>query len=263
MKLVSYLGTCGVFFLAVAGSVALGQQALDIEPLSTACHTTLTTSAPNYLRVCITSNGNLIYFESPQGQKHISHEGYLIEGWIYDPSMFGMFSWNAGDFGVAAWNFVGTSTVTQPNGKNTLPLTITRKADLNYVGQFELKQTFERDSAEREVVITMTIKRLTNPTSGLQARDVCLYRYFDGDINGSSNGDHYARTNDSVFGWDTHGLMLTGLTPGVTGAEISAPSTNIGYDYSPNDEGVGNVSYCVNSSAKGASKTFKVSYRRF
>lgn len=229
----------------------------------------------------ISDHGNLLEFESPQNFKHLAtREGYALCS-TGGPSAFDDGEVDAG------W---GSSVISQPSGAGTLPLTVTRTTS---DGRFELKQSFQTDSNEREVVITMTIKNV----SGTTATGVKLSRYFDGDIDTVINqdlnqffgpftrDDRYALTSNSVWGWDDgsgarhHGLMLTSLSsayPDTLAVEKFSDWTSTGagaqtartctpasqkMPTAPGDY-VGRLTHNFGAIAAGASKTVKVQYKR-
>jgi hypothetical protein len=131
---------------------------------SNICHTTLTSgSGATFFRFCISNHGNLLTFEAPLGNDHIAAEGYAlchanattVDGYDTGGSEAGC----------------GAPTITQPNGANTLPLSITRSC-----GCLRLKQDFARDTPERDVTITMTVTNICTAT----LQNVYVSRYFDG-----------------------------------------------------------------------------------
>src|SRR5262245_54966557 len=122
------------------------------------------------MSICLSSQGNLIRFESPAGFVHLSLiEGYaLCSGDPYQPA-------RAVTSGPVEAGF-NPAAISQPNGSNTLPLTVTRATT---DGAFRLQQTFARDSVEQDVTITMVLKNI----SPAPIADVFLTRFFDGDID--------------------------------------------------------------------------------
>jgi hypothetical protein len=155
-----------------------------------------------FLKVCITNNGNISWFESPAGFVHIqSREGYAVcSGGI--PGNGAIV--NGFDANLAA-DGLGGPTVSQPNGAGKFPLIITRQS---LDGMFQLKQTFTLNTVERGVDVKMDLKN----TSASEVDHVFASRYFDGDIDNKST-NVYDRVADSVWGRDpaflTRGLMLT------------------------------------------------------
>lgn len=202
----------GIIALAVTslsgGGIAIADQSSGAASLSlaatTACFSTHNfSSGANAMNICFTKNGNLIKFTSPAGFEHIQ-VGTFAEGYLLNDLGSGA---NYYDVGAADAGF-GASVVNQPNGANTFPLTITRSTT---DGIFKLKQVFSWGTATKNVNIVMT---LTNNTT--VSRTVKLTRYYDGDIDGTTGGDLYARTNDSVLAWEDgvghHGLELVSLS---------------------------------------------------
>jgi hypothetical protein len=169
-----------------------------------------------FLKICITDNGNISWFESPAGKVHLQNrEGYAVcSGGVGGPSSV----IHGFDASVAA-NGWGTPTIAQPNGAGTFPLIITRKS---LDGVIQLKQTFTLNAGERGIDVKMDVQNMT----AMYLFSVYMSRYFDGDID-SATKNVYDFTHDSVWGKDTlqytRGLMLTaapsanlsGLTPEV------------------------------------------------
>ena len=265
---------------AVAFALALLMHA---EPLQAqfACFSTHTFgSSRTFMKVCITEDGNLLQFESPASQEHIFNSGPVGEGYVLcSPS---------GNNGVHGFDTAGLesgfgdSTITQPKGPNTFPLTIVRETT---DGIFRLQQTFSRDTAEHDLTITM---KVTN-VSGIARSVVRLHRYYNGNLGNDGNSDVWDKAEDSVWGRqgnnNRNGLMLTALTYAtphnvfveevsewnpsffpVVGAQTARgcspqnppPSTPT----SPGDF-VGRVAYELGTINPNKSKTVKVLYRRF
>ena len=171
-------------------------------------------SGADFFGVKVSDHGNLLSFESPQGQESVfdGREGYALcsrDGTVHGHDTGGV----EGGFGPPKFN--------QPNpGK--FPLTITRNTT---DGNFQLKQVWSKpDATEKDVTLTMTVKNISNSALG-----VLLSRSGDFDV-GSNVNDQGARTDDSVWQWDDSssatvetfrgGTMLTGLT--TSGSEHAA-----------------------------------------
>lgn len=164
-------------------------------------------------------------------------------------------------------------TITQPNGSNTFPLTITRST---MDGVFQLTQSYSRNTAEDEVIITMTLKNVSaSPVS-----NVFLARYFRDYLGITTQVG--GRTLDAVWDWAGYGLSLEALSFNVNHVtDIEAGETwslgtegNGCYDTSavnlgtPTGQNSGNgwagrVVYELGTLKAGTSKTVKVGYRRF
>ena len=162
-------------------------------------------SGDTFLKVCITDNGNISWFESPAGKVHLQQrEGYAVcSGAIEGPSSVV----HGFDANIAADGW-GNSIVSQPNGAGTFPLIVTRKS---LDGVIQLKQTFTQNTAEHGVNVKIDVKNIT----GYMLDSVYMSRYFDGDIDNSSAnvydytaGSVWAR--DSNQGW--YALTLTGAS---------------------------------------------------
>lgn len=168
-------------------------------------------SGPTLFSWCVTDDGNVLKLESPAGFEHI-YEGLIAtEGYgvcdlatqerYYDYGMLG----DTGN-----WN---DSVVTQPNGRGTFPLTISRTT-LN--GQFKLVQEFSQNKGERLVMIKMTlINSVAIP------RNVYLARFVDMDANSANGGDfenYFDATADATTAWNPglHYASLLTVSPAVT-----------------------------------------------
>jgi hypothetical protein len=165
-------------------------------------------SGANFLGVKVSDHGNLMSFESPQGQEQLfdGQEGYAVCN-----SAGGAFGHDTG----SVEGGFGAPTFSQPTA-GAFPLTVTRKTT---DGKLKLTQVWNKpDSVEKDVTVSMTVTNLTNsPLFGL-----ALSRSGDFDV-GNSGQDQGARTGDSAWQWDDvdssvdtsrGGAMLTALTPG-------------------------------------------------
>jgi hypothetical protein len=244
-----------------------------ISGADSVCFSTHTSgSGATSMKICISQHGNLMQFESPVGGgDHISSEGYVVCSESTGNTVVHGF-----DSGFLESGF-GPAAITQPNGPNTFPLTIVRDTT---DGVFRLTQTFSRDTTEQDVTITMKLKNLSG-----SARDfVLLSRYFDGDLEGTSQNDHYDWSTESVWGRDGIpegggpitgvALTLTALTFGTSHSTLVErfadfnPGSCFGspdfLDLPPTEEGdwVGRVRYFLGTIQSGKTKTVKVVYRR-
>jgi hypothetical protein len=165
-------------------------------------------SGKNAFYVCLSYDGNVTSLESPAGAQHLAGEGYAV------CSGTDVHGHDRGD----VESGLGPPTVAQPKGPNSFPLTIIRvTAD----GAFELKQTYAYDSAEKDLTITMSLKN-RSPSTRPRTR---LSRYFDGDLGGDAGDDIYARTADSLFGFEAGGGGLSLTTRSATLAHESIVET--------------------------------------
>ncbi len=259
--------SCAVSAVGVAAVVALWAVTATAD---TECFSTHTSGAgETYFAFCISEHGNVVQLESPEGFEHLA-VGVIGEGYV----LCSFEAFHGYDAGFAELGLLAP-TISQPNGPNTFPLTITRDTS---DGKLRLRQTFSRDNSEKDLRVTMTV---TNRTA-LRIRAVNLHRYFDGDIDGGGTNNRYATTPDSVWGWkdgaDHHGLMLTALTfstyhfavmeryanwdPTAGGSASSCAPNTIG-DFTVPGNFVGRVGYVLGDLAAGQSKTVSVLYSRF
>lgn len=139
------------------------------------CSTTISTgSGSSRFTTCFSNDGNVLQFTVPDGNEHIRAgayaEGYLLcrgNGRVDE------------DFAVFEIGFL-PSTITQPNGPNTLPLTSTRRTDDNAL---RLRQKFTVQSPNT-VLVEMTV---TN-TSSAAIPDVQIARFVDADVDVALTG---------------------------------------------------------------------------
>jgi hypothetical protein len=141
---------------------------------------------------CVTPTGN-IGFLTAAGQEFLFDNG-LYEGYNVCDNDSGMHYWDFSDGGESGW---GLATISQPNGPNSFPLKIRRKA---LDGSLTFDQSYSWDTTGRLVKIAMTLKN-----TGISSRNLTLWRYFNGNpaFNGSETDEYYSRGQDSVFAWLT------------------------------------------------------------
>jgi hypothetical protein len=248
-------------------------------------------SGANLMNFCVSDHGNIPSFESPSFETElIANEGYAvcrIVGTSHITHGFDIGGHDLNDeieagFGAPPTAFCtglgGTShsgsCVIEPGGANTFPLTIIRDTT---DGVFRLKQTFSRDTTEKDVTITMNLKNI----SAASMANVNLTRYFRNWIT-IING-HAGRTVDTVWGWNGWGFSLTALTmatPHSTVVQTSDAFSPYGgnftdgcFDTSLVDANTatgtatngfaGRVMYKLGTINAGSSKNVKVVYRRY
>lgn len=171
-------------------------------------------SGASYFKVCVSDRGNVVSFETPAGyEQAISGDGYVVcSAGLKDVTVHG---WDAGGYGQAGF---GPPLIEQPNGANTLPLTI-RRTTLD--GVFEVVQTYRFDAFEKDFTVDMQVSNLTRDPR-LRVR---LARFLRMSPNqsvetGGGHGENNAtRTADSVLLWDdsndsgpvgpTYGVSMT------------------------------------------------------
>jgi hypothetical protein len=235
------------------------------------CQSTFTSgSGVNFLEFCVTVNGNITEFQSPQGIEHI-REGGFAEGYgICDFSNLTRYT-DFADLGDSG-NWLDPVR-TQPHGANTFPLKIVRNTS---DGIFTLTQTFVQNPGERIVKITMTIKNNT-----AVARDFAMVRYADIDANNADFTTLFTNTFDfdreAAWGYNPgfndFGLMLATVpVPETFGEFAVVQSTSDAIDpCAPVDQlastpfvGDGSVAIDWNGTlGPRKSATFTGEYRRF
>jgi hypothetical protein len=167
-------------------------------------------SGVTFLKICISDNGNISWFESPAGKVHLqTREGYAVCSGAVEGASSMVHGFDAN---IAA-NGWGVSAVSQPNGVGTFPLIITRQS---LDGVIQLKQTFTRNAAERGVDVKIDVKNMS--LSALS--QVFMSRYFDGDIDNSST-NAYDSTYGSVWArGSSSALTLTSASSGTISSVV-------------------------------------------
>jgi hypothetical protein len=252
--------------LVIAAGSAKAQEAPQPEApvveASTNCFSTFNIGTMIY---CVSEHGNVARLTAPAvGPEHIRigviREGYAVcgaVGALLPPQI----AHDAGNT-EAGWQL--PVTIVQPV-PNSLPLTITRRT----LTGLELVQSFAHNAAEREIVVTMTLRNI----SGATRFNVRLDRYFDGDIAADAGDDRYNRSADAVWGEDGgHAVMLSDINfPAVphatavhTFAGFNAATCGQATNATPTAIGdhVGRLSYSFGNLLNGASRTVRVQYQK-
>jgi|ERR1035438_4663610 hypothetical protein len=255
-----------------AASIAQKNEAanLKMSPDATSdCHWTFTspqTAAAKYLQYCVTVNGNITEFQSPQGVEYIRvgayNEGYGIcdetgGGSYYDYA-------DSGDSG----NWL--APVTQ-----TVNATTVKIARTTSDGIWTLTQTIVLNKAGSSAGITMALKNNT----GI-ARNAQILRFADVDAAGNIFNNNLDGILDSAWGYlpnsgsfSPYGLLLQTNGPTTFEHEGFAINTPLGPDPCDseaawegtltNTDGAVVLWYYVGSLNKNATKTVKVKYTAF
>jgi len=201
------------------------------------CQSTFTSgSGMTFFEFCVTANGNVTEFQSPQGVEHIREgsfeEGYGICDYTVAANYIEYFDY--ADGGASEnWN---DPILTQPHGRNTFPLTIARTTS---DGVFTFKQSFTRTTGERMVKITMSVKNQSAIT-----RNLNLFRYVDIDANNADGGDYH---NEFEYDYQTAG----GYNRQNYGLMLSSAPTNIFHQAIVQDN-TGGISPCTPGSISAA-----------
>lgn len=199
---------------------------------------------------CVTDTGNIMQFDV-QGRTHIYSEGYAVcmpDGANY---------WDTGLYGESGW---GSPLIAQPNGPNTLPLTITR---VSLDGRLHLAQTYEVDLRRNRITVMM---HLTN-VSGVTIPSLALSRDVEIDIGDYTN-DNFVATSLGIIAYDVDGGALA-LTANTAGPEIES-SVDYGFNVMQGDcapagnsyggDGGGKVTYKLGELKPLRSHTVKYMY---
>ena len=217
------------------------------------CVTSGSASLGTYFRTCTSSFGNLDEITGKSGVSNIATEGYAI----------------------CAGSTVAVDDGFSDVGFN-VPTTATPTSNIRTTsdGRFKLTQTFTRDAAEKEILVTMTVRNQT----AIHAPNVVVARFFDGDIASSPDGDSYAATDASVSAHEDYfagGLNLAARTfnvPVQTDIEAFVDfdplssgcfASNAIFPTTPSGSGdwAGWVTYFLGTINAGASKVVKFIYR--
>lgn len=201
-------------------SATVGQkeeQSLAASTESTTPYRTFNGGSGNTgFKYAVSLHGNVVHLESPvftdtSGNPLYRHlfggEGYAVS---MNTTAGRVTYWDAGfseATGCSGNSRSWSSTVIE-SGLNANGTTLKRST---CDGAWELTQTFTRNLVNHELTITMTLK---NTSGGQNYTNVELARYFDGDVDGTTSGDRYNRTYDSVHAQEGvfDNLMLTALT---------------------------------------------------
>jgi hypothetical protein len=250
------------------GKFAIDEPTLAALPAEY-CFTSGSATAPNYLKICISSRGNITRFESPFGLNHITgREGYVL---CADDDKNVAVGFDAGMV-QDGW---GPPSNSQPNGAGTLPLIVTRTS---LDGRVQLKQTFTRNTVDRGLDVKMDVKNIS--TASLPG--VILDRYFDADVDNSGSDDYWDRSRSESV-WAKHDpqgemVLLTAAQP--TFGAVSAAAETFGR-WTPNGstqsaracvayvtieskfDGVGRVQRFFGPINPGVTKSVTFRYRRY
>jgi hypothetical protein len=181
-------------------------------------------SGATYAHLCITENGNVGLFESPQGIQNIgldqlpAYEGYGFCDYVNLPHGV---PYN--DYLRDSHGSLGDSIVRQPHGSGTFPLIITRKSS---DGVWTLTQTFSLDTKYLPI---LTIKMLLRNNSDT-ARYANFLRTGEVIVDAPQGNPRswFEYTNNSVLAFPV--IPLAGspgieIVPGTYGFMVQTPSS--------------------------------------
>jgi hypothetical protein len=249
-----------------------------VDAQAVSCFSTHTYGGANgtpYFKICISRYGNISVIESTPGTNHIGvGEGYVVCSQSQDV----LHGYSMG-MGEPDGEGFGPPTISQRNGPNTFPLIITRTS---LDGVVRLRQEFLWSPIDWTVSVTMIVTNLSSVR-----KTFYINRYFAAQIGGSADGDRFAMTGNTIFGWDNgatgQGLLLTALRPravwphvehteewvertgfqcGSSATHTPTPPWTLGTGAVP--EGyVGRMQYRTGTINAGASTKLTLQYRRF
>lgn len=205
-----------VVILAVSALAQSSSKDSQFAPQYTdVCQSTFTSgNGLSYMSFCTTQNGNVARFESPKSYSQLFPGG---EGYgLCDTTNGNVRYYDWGTYGNLGWQ---STTITQPKGPNTFPLTIIRTtAD----GVWTLQQVFSRNPNTPAVKVTMTLQNNSGVT-----RQVYLERFADIDANGSSSDNWFSADWFGAWGSTLTGLMMRATTwDGISlGGRLVEPGT--------------------------------------
>jgi len=240
-----------------------------ISPNATSkCKFTFTSGADNtFIKYCVTANGNITQFESPEGHEHIQVFD-VVEG-------YGICDFTDADHNVSYFDYAdqgdsrnwGLVTVLSNTAKSI------KLARTTSDGFWTLTQTIaEVTGSAPAAQITMALKNNTG-----KDRDVVLLRTVDVDADGQISNNLDA-TLSSAFGWNSsiseHGYGLVLQDAGTTqsglflGTALPTPNSPdpcmVDTSLGPftNTDGTILMEYGL-IIPKGGTKTVKLAYRAF
>jgi hypothetical protein len=180
-----------VLLIPVDGAFA--QQRSEVTPLDNPVLTCFQKgTGDQFMKVCITTEGNMRRFESPAGLDQMGGpEGYVV---CYGPGGSTV-AYDNGAFGSGWKPSVSTGT-----GFNR---TITR---VTTDGKLQWKQVFSADQIEKDVTIKVELKNVSNAPIFVQG----FARYFDDHTDNSYANDIADKTGDSVTSREVNGLASPG-----------------------------------------------------
>ena len=214
-------------------------------------------SGATFYRPCVSIHGNVFSIQAPSGVEHVN-AGYPIEG--YGICSDSGYVYDAG----LTENGFGAQTISQPNGPNSLPLSIVRSG-----GGWRLTQTYALDKLQRKIDVTMAVKN----TTGSAMTNVTIARFVDQDADGVNTPNYFDASADAVWGRYTRSVALQAvslatthfvaiesfgeLSGGLANGNCTIPNTSgpVTGDYS------GVAYYTFSSIAAGVTKTVKFTYR--
>jgi hypothetical protein len=256
-----------------AASIAQKNDAANLKmspDATSSCSWTFTspqTAAAKYLQYCVTVNGNITEFQSPQGVEYIRVGAYNEGYGICDLTGGGKYFDYADSGDSGNW----LAPVTQ-----TVNATTVKIARTTSDGIWTLTQTIVLNKAGSSAGITMALKNNTAVARGAE-----ILRFADVDAAGNISNNNLDGTNDSAWGYlpisgsvaPYYGLLLQTNGPTAFEHEGFAINTPTGPDPCnsgaawegtlTNTDGGIVLWHYLGSLAKNATRTVKVKYTAF
>lgn len=205
------------------------------------CYATFNTALPNF---CVTQNGNIENFYYPSGYSQIFTDGYGLCDLTTYPTTETSY-YDDGDQDSGNWL---SPVIYEPNGANTLPLTITRTTS---DGIWTVKQTFTRNTSDAYVKVVIT---WTNNTGIL--RLAYSTRYVDIDADGRGASNEFDGTANSGWGYNTVTGGSTYPNHGLTIRSAQSPNNHFGYNVAFSSVQGGNHDPCFFTSNSTTGPTY-------
>ena len=261
-----------LLIVVVLSSLALAQQQQHAQQqggklgmpqgLDTCAYSYSSGPASTFTRYCLSGNGNIVQFDSPQGYEYIN-AGDVGEGYgVCDLTGTTTAYYDYADVDSGNW---GATVVSAPSATS-------RKFVRSTIdGIWQLAQTISQVKANASgpgsVKAAMALKNLTGIS-----RDVYFLRYADVDANATFLDDRFDSTLNLAFGADpgasnglglsnnTFSFLHTAFTQSVSGGpDPCNPTVNFNSNPFSGDGSIGQI-YLLTVPA-GATKTVTVTYK--
>ena len=240
-------------------SVATMQAAGHTDSPSAACAYPFTipgTATKQFLQYCVSPNGNIVEFQSPEGYEHIA-VGAIGEGYALCDRASGIGYLDYGDYGDFDTGHWGAPVLLN------LTAAQVKIARTTTDGNWTLTQTFVKSAADSTVKVTMA---LTNNTGA--ERYVWLTRLTDVDAD-STLPNTMDGTRNTAFGYTSSAglgmqLILPAASPyshGGWAEESIDRACNVGSGHTGTLIGVDGVNYFIHGISIKAGKTGTVSFK--
>ena len=186
------LATVSLLLATAASASPLPSAHSVSQALAPACFATFASGeGEGAFSTCISADGNLQSFRIGLNE-HISTTN-PIEGYALCSNGGGNTYYDAASAGESGWRL---ARAIQPNGANTLPLSIVRTSS---DGAFRLTQTYYVTGGRQTVLVSMDVQNLT----ALDIPGVTLARMVNADVDGSPTLDSAHTSRRGVTFWNS------------------------------------------------------------